>query len=62
MPAALQYIALAVFPLTHLVLLMRMATLATVGPLVLPSILWILAATVFFWAVSINLMRRRLIV
>ncbi|MFA5254916.1 MAG: ABC transporter permease [Methanoregula sp.] len=62
MPEALQYIALAVFPLTHLVLLMRMATLATIGPLILPSILWILAATVFFWAVSINLMRRRLIV
>jgi len=41
---------------------MRMATLAAIGPLVLPSILWILAATVFFWAVSINLMRRRLIV
>ncbi|MDD4483082.1 MAG: ABC transporter permease, partial [Methanoregula sp.] len=62
MPEALQYIALAVFPLTHLVLLMRMATLATIGPLILLSILWILAATVFFWAVSINLMRRRLIV
>jgi ABC-type polysaccharide/polyol phosphate export systems, permease component len=61
MPAALQYIALAFFPLTHLVSLMRMATLAAAGPLLLLNILWILAATAVFWVIPINLMRRRLI-
>lgn len=62
MPAVLQYIALAVFPLTHLVSLMRMATLPAAGALLPLNLVWLLAATCLFCVVSINLMRRRLIV
>jgi lipooligosaccharide transport system permease protein len=62
MPAVLQYIALAAFPLTHLVSLMRMATLPAAGAWLFLNLVWLLAATVLFCVVSINLMRRRLIV
>ena len=62
LPAVLQDIALVFLPLTHLVLLMRMATLPAAGPLLPVSLAWILVATAVFCIVSINLMRRRLIV
>jgi len=62
MPAVLQYIALAAFPLAHLVSLMRMATLPAAGAWLPFNIVWLLAATCLFCVISINLMRRRLIV
>jgi lipooligosaccharide transport system permease protein len=62
LPAIFQYVALAFFPLTHLVSLMRMATLPAPGAILLLNIIWILVATVVFCIISINLMRRRLIV
>jgi lipooligosaccharide transport system permease protein len=62
LPAILQYIALALLPLTHLVVLMRMATLPSAGALLPLSITWIVVATIIFCIISINLMRRRLIV
>jgi lipooligosaccharide transport system permease protein len=62
LPAILQYIALAILPLTHLVVLMRMATLPSAGALLPLSITWIVVATIIFCIISINLMRRRLIV
>ncbi|MGA2104617.1 MAG: ABC transporter permease [Methanoregula sp.] len=62
LPAVFQYIALAIFPLTHLVSLMRMATLPAITSLIVLNIAWILVATVIFCVISINLMRRRLIV
>ncbi|MGA2161361.1 MAG: ABC transporter permease [Methanoregula sp.] len=62
LPAIFQYVALAVFPLTHLVALMRMATLPSAGTLLPLHLAWILTATVIFCVISINLMRRRLIV
>jgi len=62
LPVLLQYIALACLPLTHVVILMRMATLPSAGPLLPVSIAWILVATAVFCILSINMMRRRLIV
>jgi len=62
LPLVIQYVALAIFPLTHLVSLMRMATLPLAGPLLALNLIWILTATVIFCVISINLMRRRLIV
>ena len=62
LPAILQYVALAIFPLTHLVALMRMATLPSIGALLPLNIAWIIIATIIFCIISINLMRRRLIV
>ena len=62
MPVALQYVALALLPLTHLVALMRMFTLAAVSPVLLLHLVWITLVTVLCCIAAINLMRKRLIV
>jgi lipooligosaccharide transport system permease protein len=62
MPVALQYVALALLPLTHLVALMRMFTLAAVSPVLLLHLVWITLVTVLCCVAAINLMRKRLIV
>jgi lipooligosaccharide transport system permease protein len=62
LPAALQYFALAVLPLTHLVAVMRMFTQATVSPVLLLHLVWIVLITVLCSIAAINLMRKRLIV
>lgn len=62
LPIALQYFALAVLPLTHLVAIMRMFTQATVSPVLLLHLVWIILITVLCSIAAINLMRRRLIV
>ncbi|MDD1702231.1 MAG: ABC transporter permease [Methanoregula sp.] len=62
LPVIFQYVAIAVFPLTHLVALMRMVTLPAISGMAVVSILWILAVTAIVCVISINLMRRRLIV
>ena len=62
LPVALQYLALALLPLTHLVAVMRMFTQAAVLPVVLLHLAWMRAVTVICCIVAINLMRRRLIV
>ena len=62
LPVAIQYIALALLPLTHLVAIMRMFTLAAVSTVLLLHLVWILMVTVLCCIVAINLMRRRLIV
>src|SRR5512136_2163377 len=53
MPAFLQYIALAVLPLTHLVLIMRMLTLPALSWTLLLSLLWIAAVTAITCILSI---------
>jgi lipooligosaccharide transport system permease protein len=66
--AAVQGGAMAVLPLTHIVNVSRFVIAQNVEPilglnpqLLLPvSILWILLVTVFFFIVSINLMKKRL--
>ena len=62
MPIALQYVALALLPLTHIVAIMRMFTLGTVSPVLLLHLAWIIMVTVLCCIVAINLMRKRLIV
>jgi len=62
LPVALQYFALALLPLTHLVAIMRMFTQAAVTPVILLHLAWIIAVTVIFCIIAINLMRKRLIV
>ncbi len=62
LPVALQYFALAVLPLTHLVAIMRMFTQATISPVLLLHLVWIIMVTVLCSIAAINLMHRRLIV
>jgi hypothetical protein len=59
---------MAVLPLTHLVNVSRLVVAADVEPilglspqLLLPiSVVWLVAVTLFFFVVSINLMKKRL--
>jgi lipooligosaccharide transport system permease protein len=62
LPVALQYVALALLPLTHLVAMMRMFTQAAVSPALLLHLAWIIIVTVLCCIAAINLMRKRLIV
>lgn len=60
-PQALQAFAVAVLPLVHQVALTRGLMLGNLESLMLLSIIWIAAVTIFFFVLSINLMKRRLI-
>jgi lipooligosaccharide transport system permease protein len=62
LPEVLQYIAVALLPLTHLVALMRMITLPALTGLLVLHIAWIFLVTTLFCIIAINLMKRRLIV
>ncbi|MFA4877715.1 MAG: ABC transporter permease [Methanoregula sp.] len=62
LPTVLQYIALAILPLTHIVAIMRMFTLPSFSWMLLIHLVWILAVTVIVCILSINLMKKRLIV
>jgi len=62
LPVLLQYLALALLPLTHLVAIMRMFTIPALSWSILAHIAWIAAVTAIVCIVSINLMRKRLIV
>jgi lipooligosaccharide transport system permease protein len=62
LPAAFQYIALALLPLTHIVAIMRMLTLPALSWTILLHFAWIAAVTAIFCVISINLMKKRLIV
>lgn len=68
LPSAAQVAAMAVLPLTHIVNITRGIVVGNVEPilglspqLLLPiSIVWIVLVTIFFFIVSINLMKKRL--
>jgi lipooligosaccharide transport system permease protein len=62
LPEPIQYFALAVLPLTHVVTINRAITLATFSPINLFNLAWIVVATAVFFLLAIRLMRRRLIV
>jgi lipooligosaccharide transport system permease protein len=62
LPAAFQYAALAALPLTHLVAVMRMLTLPALSWTMGLHLLWMGAAGCIVCILSINLMRRRLII
>ncbi len=68
LPSAAQGLAMAVLPLTHLVNVTRGAVVGGVEPilglnteaLLAVSVVWLVLVTVFFFIVSINLMKKRL--
>jgi lipooligosaccharide transport system permease protein len=62
LPVLLQYIALILLPLTHLVAIMRMLTLPDLSGTAVISLVYIILVTAIFCIIAINLMRRRLIV
>lgn len=62
LPAILQYIALIFLPLTHLVASLRMCTIPSFTGMILVHLAWMFIITMVVCIVSINLMKRRLIV
>jgi lipooligosaccharide transport system permease protein len=62
MPVLLQYGAYVLLPLTHVVAIMRMLTIPAISWTIFLNIGWIVAVSVVSCMVSINLMKRRLIV
>lgn len=62
LPMPIQYLAIALLPLTHVVIIVRSLTLASPHPLILLSFVWITLASIVFFLLSVNLMKRRLIV
>jgi lipooligosaccharide transport system permease protein len=62
LPEPIQYFALAVLPLTHVVGINRAITLSALSPINLLSLTWIIVATAFFFVLAIRLMKRRLVV
>jgi lipooligosaccharide transport system permease protein len=60
-PQILQTLAVAVLPLVHQVTLTRGLMVGNLQPLMILSIVWISAVTLFFFVLSINLMKKRLI-
>jgi lipooligosaccharide transport system permease protein len=62
MPVLLQYGAYVLLPLTHVVAIMRMLTIPAISWTIFLNIGWIVAVSLFSCMVSINLMKRRLIV
>jgi lipooligosaccharide transport system permease protein len=62
LPQPLQYFALAALPLTHVVGITRALTLGRLTSILLFHITWIAVATLILFILSVNLMKKRLIV
>ncbi|NMA31407.1 MAG: ABC transporter permease [Candidatus Methanofastidiosa archaeon] len=62
LPLVVQYTALAILPLAHVVIISRELTLGVYSISLLASLIWILAATLIFFVISIKLMKKRLII
>lgn len=62
LPAPVQYLAIGLLPLTHVVTVIRSLTLSTPAPLLPFSLLWLCVATLLVFLLSVNLMKRRLVV
>jgi lipooligosaccharide transport system permease protein len=62
LPPLVQLLAVALLPLTQLVIVTRSLTLTSLSPLFFYSIAWIAVVTVVFFFLATWLMRRRLIV
>jgi len=61
LPQPMQYFALAVLPLTHVVGITRSLTLAELSGFFVLHIVWILVVSLVLFVLAVNLMRRRLI-
>ncbi|MBE0516387.1 MAG: ABC transporter permease [Methanophagales archaeon] len=62
LPEPIQYFALATLPLTHLVMITRALTLATLSGFLVLSFAWIVLVSLVLFVLAVNLMKRRLIV
>ncbi|MDD1668797.1 MAG: ABC transporter permease [Methanomicrobiales archaeon] len=62
LPVPIQIFATLFLPLTHVVGICRMITLSQVTPAILLSLGWIIAVAAIVFVLSVNLMKRRLIV
>lgn len=61
LPVGAQMLSKIFFPLTHAVTLTRALTLGSLSPTLLLNLSWFLVTTPFFFVLSINLMKKRLI-
>lgn len=62
LPETVQYIALAILPLAHIVIVVRSLMGGIIEASLLLNIAWMLGATLLVFLLSINLMKKRLIV
>jgi len=62
LPETVQGFALATLPLVHVVSITRALTLNSLGWFQLYNLAWILAVSIIFFILSVNLMKKRLIV
>ncbi|MBN1133602.1 MAG: ABC transporter permease [Methanosarcinaceae archaeon] len=62
LPEPIQYFAFALLPLTHVVNIVRALTFADLNQFLIFDFLWLFIASLIFFVLSINLMKRRLIV
>ena len=62
LPAPVQYLAVGLLPLTHVVTVIRSLTLGVPATMLPFSLLWLAVATVLLFLFSVNLMKRRLVV
>jgi len=61
LPVTAQIVAKVFFPLTHAVALTRALTVGRLSVTLLLDLSWFLVTTPFFFALSMNLMKKRLI-
>lgn len=62
LPEIIQYIALAFLPLTHVVIIIRSLTFGTVGIELLFNLAWIVVVCALGFVVSVNMMKKKLVV
>jgi lipooligosaccharide transport system permease protein len=62
LPVQIQYLSRAFSPLLHVAAITRSLTLDQIDLMIIPSVAWILVVSFILYIVSVNLMRRRLIV
>jgi lipooligosaccharide transport system permease protein len=62
LPGPVQYLALGLLPLTHVVKVIRSLTLSAPDPLLPYSLAWLSLATILLFLLAVNLMKKRLVV
>jgi lipooligosaccharide transport system permease protein len=62
LPETVQYISLAILPLAHIVIVVRSLMSGIIEASLLLNIAWMFGATLLVFLLSINLMKKRLIV
>ncbi|MDK2892445.1 ABC transporter permease [Methanohalophilus sp.] len=62
LPQGVQYFALATLPLAHIVIVIRSLTSGILDVSLLFSLVWLVVASALFFLLSINLMKKRLII